>query len=56
MNKSERTYRCPAKCPISKQCFVIKVEEELKQPIAVLQKCPAKKADIRITIGESRPP
>lgn len=56
MNKSIHTYRCPVKCPIGKQCFVIKVEEELKQPIAVLQKCPAKKADIRIKIGGSRPP
>ena len=51
MNKSVHTYRCPAKCPIGKQCFVLKVEETLKKPITVLQKCPAKKSDIRITIG-----
>ena len=50
------TYRCPQKCPIGKHCFIIKVTEELKVPITVFQKCLAQNADIRITIGQQRPP
>lgn len=56
MNKPEYTYRCPKKCPIGKHCFVIKVTEAIKEPMTVLQKCPDRKTDIRITIGGPRPP
>ncbi len=56
MNNPEYTYRCPKKCPIGKRCFVIKVAEAIKEPITVLQKCPDRKADIRIVIGGPRPP
>ena len=56
MNKMGYTYRCPTKCPIGKQCFVIKVEEKIKESVTVIFKCPAKKADIRITIGHNQPP
>lgn len=56
MNNPEYTYRCPKKCPIGKNCFVIKVTEVIKEPITVLQKCPDRKADIRIIIGGPRPP
>lgn len=56
MNKTSYTYRCPVKCPIGKQCFIIKLAEEIKAPLTVLQKCPAKKDDIRITIGLPRSP
>ena len=56
MNKPEYTYRCPKECPIGKHCFVIKVTEAIKEPMTVLQKCPDRKADIRIIIGGPRPP
>lgn len=56
MYKQEYTYRCPLKCPIHKKCFIIKVTEEIKEPITVLQKCLARKSDIKITIGNTRPP
>ena len=56
MQKSTHTYRCPMKCPIGKRCFIIKVTEEIKEPLTVLQKCPDRKADIRIIIGGTRPP
>lgn len=56
MNNPEYTYRCPKKCLIGKNCFVIKVTEVIKEPITVLQKCPDRKADIRIIIGGPRPP
>ena len=56
MYKQEYTYRCPLKCPIHKKCFIIKVTEEIKEPLTVLQKCPASEADIKITIGNPRPP
>ena len=56
MSESAYIYRCTEKCPIGKQCFIIKVEDELKEPLTVIQKCPARKSDIKITIGLSRPP
>lgn len=56
MKQHEYTYRCTEKCPIGKRCFVIKVTEAIKEPMTVLQKCPDRKADIRITIGGARPP
>lgn len=56
MHKHEYTYRCTARCPIGKRCFVIKVPMLIKEPMAVLQKCTAIKGDIEITIGGPRPP
>lgn len=56
MPTTEYTYRCPKKCPIGKHCFVIKVPEQIKTPLTVLQKCPEKKMDIQIVIGGLRPP
>ena len=56
MKKLTYTYRCPIKCPIGKRCFIIKVTEELKKTLTVLQKCPNRKADIQIVIGGSSPP
>jgi hypothetical protein len=52
----EIQYRCPKNCPIQKKCFILKTAEPIKEPIRVLQKCPAKKKDIPITIGGKRPP
>lgn len=49
-------YRCPQKCPIRKQCFILKTENPIKEPIRIWKKCPAAKKDILITIGENRPP
>ena len=54
MKNSEYTYRCERKCPIGKHCFVIKVTEEIREPLTVLQKCPARKTDIRFNIGGPR--
>lgn len=56
MTRREYIYRCPEKCPIGKKCFVIKVAEEIKKPIIVLQKCRARKGDIKVSIGGTRPP
>lgn len=45
-------YRCPNKCTIGKNCFVIKVPAPLTIPLEILQKCPAQKGkDISIIIG-----
>lgn len=44
----EITYRCTKKCPVRKNCFILKVQEQIKEPIKVLQKCPAEKKDILI--------
>ena len=56
MNKQGYIYRCPKKCPIGKNCFVIKVPERIEHPLTVLLKCIASKSDIEVTIGGSRPP
>ena len=56
MQQLEYTYRCPKKCPIGKHCFIIKVTEKIREPMTVLQKCPDRKADIRIIIGGPHPP
>lgn len=49
-------YNCPERCPIRKRCFIIKVEEALKEPLIVLKKCEAQKGkDIRVEIGGERP-
>lgn len=51
------TYRCPKKCPIRKNCFVIKLSAPPAVQIEILFKCPAEKGkDIPIRIGENRPP
>ena len=52
----EIIYRCQKACPIKKNCFILKVQERIKEPIKVLQKCPAEKKDILIRIGGERPP
>jgi hypothetical protein len=53
----EVIYRCQKKCPINKQCFVLKSLGPIKEPIRVLQKCPAEHGkDILLTIGGERPP
>lgn len=52
----EIIYRCPKACPIKKRCFVLKVREQIREPIEVLQKCKAEKKDILIYIGGERPP
>ena len=52
----EIIYRCPRKCPINKTCFILKVPEKIKEPIKVLQKCPAERKDILVVIGGVRPP
>lgn len=44
-------YRCTNPCPIHKRCFVLKTADTLREPVAVYQKCPAEKEDIRIDIG-----
>ena len=56
MYKQEYIYRCPEKCPIGKNCFVIKVPSIIKEPMTVLQKCTARKGDIEIMIGGPHPP
>lgn len=50
------TYRCNLKCPIRKNCFIIKMKNPLIVSLTVLHKCAAKKADVEITIGPVRPP
>lgn len=53
----EIVYRCSKKCPIRKQCFIIKAQQPIPVQINVLQKCPAKNGrDILITIGGELPP
>lgn len=53
----EVIYRCSRKCPIKKMCFILKSPEHIKDPIRVLQKCPAEGGkDILITIGGKHPP
>ena len=49
---------CPFVCPANKHCFVVKFEEEPKEPITILYKCKITKKDIEIKIGDSviRPP
>lgn len=49
---------CPFVCPANKHCFVVKFEEEPKEPITILYKCKITKKDIKIKIGDSviRPP
>ena len=54
--KDDYVYRCPKACPIKKRCFVLKVREQIKEPIEVIQKCKAEKKDILIYIGGERPP
>ncbi len=49
-------YRCNLKCPIGKHCFIIKTEMPLKEKLIILQKCPVLHDDIKLVIGESRPP
>lgn len=49
-------YRCTKNCPYRKKCFILKVQEQIKEPIKVLQKCPVEKKDILISIGGERPP
>lgn len=56
MNKDGYIYKCPLLCPIKKHCFIIKVEERIKQPMTVLLKCTAQKGDIKVEIGGDRPP
>ena len=53
----EIIYRCKKKCPLNKQCFILKSPEHIKEPIRVLQKCPAEhNKDILLTVGGQRPP
>ena len=52
----EIIYSCHEKCPIKKHCFILKVPERIKEPVKVLQKCPAVKKDILLSIGGERPP
>ena len=52
----EIVYRCTQKCPIKKKCFILKVQEQIKEPVKVLLKCPVVKKDILISIGGERPP
>ena len=49
-------YRCNQNCPIHKHCFIIKTEKPIKVPFMILHKCEAVKRDIRIQIGDDRPP
>lgn len=56
MKKTGYVYKCPKQCPIHKHCFVIKLEDQLKQPLTVLLKCVAQKGDIKVEIGGERPP
>lgn len=50
-------YRCHQQCPIHKNCFVLKTETPIKEPVVVLYKCVKEKKDIRIIIGgQDRPP
>ena len=51
----EIIYKCPERCPVHKNCFIVKLEEPPEKPVIVLHKCPYSKQDIRIVIGE-RPP
>lgn len=53
---SEFVYRCMKPCKIHKHCFIIKTQNPIKQPLAVLHKCKAEKKDILLIIGEERPP
>ncbi len=49
-------YKCPKQCPINKKCFVLKTPDILRQPLKVLQKCPAVNGqDILIAIGNKPP-
>ena len=53
----EVIYRCQRKCPLKKRCFILKSSGPIKEPIPVLQKCPAEHGkDILLTIGGERPP
>lgn len=54
--RKEYVYRCPAKCPINKKCFILKTAEPIQSPIRILQKCVAKKQDISLIIGDVKPP
>ena len=49
-------YRCTYRCPINKKCFIIKTANPLVAPLVVLQKCSALKRDVKITIGDEKPP
>lgn len=49
-------YRCPKQCKIHKHCFIIKTQNPIKQPLAVLHKCKDAKKDILLIIGEEHPP
>ncbi len=49
-------YRCPKACPLRKKCFVLKTAAALPYRIGVWQKCAVTKSDIRITIGDGKPP
>lgn len=49
-------YRCPKKCILGKKCFIIKTEKPINHQLVVLFKCDALKADVRLTIGDPRPP
>ncbi len=50
-------YRCQKNCLLGKRCFVLKSLGHIKEPIRVLQKCPAERGkDILLTIGSERPP
>lgn len=53
---TEVVYRCTRPCSIGKSCFVIKLTQPLEKPIEVLQKCPAIKRDIKLILGEEKPP
>lgn len=52
----ETIYRCTYRCPINKKCFVIKTANPLAAPVVVWQKCSALKRDVKITIGDDKPP
>lgn len=52
---TEKTYKCPRRCPINKHCFIVKTAEPLPCEVTVLYKCPAHKKDIPIRIGSDRP-
>ena len=56
MQTNNTIYRCDRKCPIHKNCFLLKVEQPIKTPIVILHKCLAEKRDIRIQVGGERPP
>lgn len=50
-------YRCPKRCPIHKNCFILKSKEELPVRITVLFKCPEQHGrDIEIEIGKTKSP